>query len=35
VIALGRSDFDLLASTWKHLNVSLAEVARERGSLEE
>jgi NADH dehydrogenase len=35
VIALGRSDFDLLAGTWKHLNESLAEVARERGSKEE
>jgi NADH dehydrogenase len=30
VIALGRSDFDLLAGTWKHLHESLAEVARER-----
>lgn len=35
VIALGRSDFDLLAGTWKHLNESLAEVARERGGNEE
>jgi NADH dehydrogenase len=35
VIALGRSDFDLLAGTWKHLNESLAEVARERGPSEE
>jgi len=35
VIALGRSDFDLLAGTWKHLHESLSEVARERGSSEE
>jgi NADH dehydrogenase len=35
VIALGRSDFDLLAGTWKYLNESLAEVARERGQSEE
>jgi NADH dehydrogenase len=30
VIVLGRSDFDLLAGTWKHLNESLEEVARAR-----
>jgi NADH dehydrogenase len=30
VLVLGRSDFDLLAGTWKHLNESLAEVARAR-----
>jgi NADH dehydrogenase len=30
VIALGRSDFDLLAGTWKNLNQSLEEVARTR-----
>jgi CRP-like cAMP-binding protein len=35
VIALGRSDFDLLAGTWKYLNESLAEVARQRGGNEE
>jgi len=35
VIALGRSDFDLLAGTWKHLNESLAEVARERSQSDE
>ena len=32
VIALGRSDFDLLAGTWKNLNQSLDEVARERSA---
>ena len=32
VIVLGRSDFDLLAGTWKHLNESLAEVARARSA---
>jgi NADH dehydrogenase len=30
VIALGRSDFDLLAGTWKNLNQSLDEVVRAR-----
>jgi NADH dehydrogenase len=30
VIVLGRSDFDLLAGTWKHLHESLEEVARAR-----
>ncbi|MGE3909571.1 MAG: FAD-dependent oxidoreductase [Chloroflexota bacterium] len=30
VIALGRSDFDLLAGTWKHLSQSLDDVARAR-----
>ena len=30
VIALGRSDFDLLAGTWKHLGKSLDDVARAR-----
>jgi NADH dehydrogenase len=35
VIALGRSDFDLLAGTWKHLHESLAEVALQRGPAEE
>jgi NADH:ubiquinone reductase (H+-translocating) len=30
VIVLGRSDFDLLAGTWKHLSQSLDEVARAR-----
>ncbi|MFN8636777.1 MAG: FAD-dependent oxidoreductase [Chloroflexota bacterium] len=35
VLVLGRSDFDLLASTWKHLGESLAEVARERSASSE
>ena len=30
VLVLGRSDFDLLAGTWTHLNESLVELARER-----
>jgi CRP-like cAMP-binding protein len=32
VIALGRSDFDLLAGTWKHLGESLEEVALARSN---
>ena len=32
VIALGRSDFDLLAGTWKNLNQSLDEVVKARSS---
>jgi len=32
VIALGRSDFDLLAATWKNLGQSLDEVARARSA---
>jgi NADH dehydrogenase len=32
VIALGRSDFDLLAGTWKNLNQSLDEVVKARST---
>ena len=30
MIALGRSDFDLLAGTWKNLSQSLDEVVKAR-----
>ncbi|MCC7370305.1 MAG: FAD-dependent oxidoreductase [Chloroflexi bacterium] len=32
VIVLGRSDFDLLAGTWKHLGQSLDDIARARSN---
>jgi len=35
VIALGRSDFDLLAGTWKHLNESLTQVAQDRAAADQ